>query len=40
MKQKNCFLFTIAPEASLLARKYGLGLEIAEFCTAYRMETP
>lgn len=38
MKEKNCFLSTIAPDASLLARKYGLGLEIAEFCTAYRMD--
>lgn len=38
MKRKNCFLSTIAPDASQLARQYGLGLEIAEFCTAYRMD--
>ena len=38
MKRKNCLLSTIAPDASQLARQYGLGLEIAEFCTAYRMD--
>ena len=29
---------TIAPDAPELARKYGLGLEIAEYCTAYNMD--
>jgi len=29
---------TIAPEAAEVAREYGLGLEIAHFCTPYNMD--
>lgn len=32
------FLSTIGADSVLAARKYGLGLEIAEFCTAANME--
>lgn len=31
-------LSTIDPEAGNLARTYGLGIEIAEFCTAYNLD--
>lgn len=39
MKKEKLFLSTIAPTAGVLARKYGFGLEIAEFCTASRLDT-
>ena len=32
------YLSTIDPNAHLTARKYGLGLEIAEYCTAWNMD--
>lgn len=32
------YLSTIDPNAAHLARTYGLGLEIAEFCTAWNMD--
>lgn len=32
------YLSTIDPNAGELAREHGLGLEIAEFCTAYNMD--
>lgn len=32
------YLSTIDPNAHLLARQYGLGLEIAEYCTAWNMD--
>lgn len=32
------FISTIADDASKLAEEYSLGLEIAEFCTAYNMD--
>ena len=38
MKKERIFLSTIDPEAQDLARAYGLGLEIAEFCTAWNMD--
>ena len=38
MKKERLFLSTIDPEAQDLARAYGLGLEIAEFCTAWNMD--
>lgn len=38
MNKKNIFLSTIAPDAAAMARKYGLGLEIAEYCTAWNMD--
>ena len=38
MKRSSCYLSTIDPKAEELARRYGLGLEIAEYCTAYYMD--
>ena len=38
MKKENIYLSAIAPEAASLAREYGLGLEIAEYCTAWNMD--
>ena len=38
MRKENIFLSTIAPDAAAVARQYGLGLEIAEFCTAWNMD--
>lgn len=38
MKSTHLFLSTIDPEAQSLARQYGLGLEIAEYCTAWNMD--
>lgn len=38
MKKERFFLSTIDPAAQDLARAYGLGLEIAEFCTAWNMD--
>ena len=35
---KKFYLSTIAPDAAPLAREHGLGLEIAEFCTAWNMD--
>lgn len=32
------YLSTIDPEAGNVARQYGLGIEIAEFCTAWNMD--
>lgn len=32
------YLSTIDPEAGNVARQYGLGVEIAEFCTAWNMD--
>ncbi len=32
------YLSTIAPDAAEVARQYGLGLEIAEYCTAWNMD--
>lgn len=32
------YLSTIDPEAGYVARQYGLGVEIAEFCTAWNMD--
>ena len=32
------FISTVAQDAPWLAREYGLGLEIAEFCTAFNMD--
>jgi sugar phosphate isomerase/epimerase len=33
------YVSTVASDCCLLAEKYGLGIEIAEFCTAYNMDT-
>lgn len=38
MKNTRWLLSTIAPDAAEAAREYGLGLEIAEYCTAYNMD--
>lgn len=32
------YLSTIAPDASEIAKQYNLGIEIAEFCTAWNMD--
>ena len=39
MKRQNWYLSTIDLQAEKLAREYGLGLEIAEFCTAVNLDT-
>ena len=38
MKKENIYLSTIASDAVKVAGEYGLGLEIAEFCTAWNMD--
>ena len=38
MKRENIYLSTIAPDAVSVAGQYGLGIEIAEFCTAWNMD--
>ncbi len=38
MKKENFYLSTIAPDAAAVAQEYGLGLEIAEYCTAWNMD--
>lgn len=38
LSKERLFLSTIDPTAGEIARKYGTGLEIAEFCTAYNMD--
>ena len=37
MKKDQLFLSTIAPDAAEEARRHGLGLEIAEYCTAWNI---
>ena len=38
MRRENIYLSTIADDASEIAGKYGLGIEIAEYCTAWNMD--
>lgn len=38
MANNPIFLSTIDPNAHILADRYGLGLEIAEYCTAWNMD--
>lgn len=38
MKKENIYLSTIAADAAQAAKEYGLGLEIAEYCTAWNMD--
>lgn len=38
MRKENLFVSTIASDASAVARQYGLGIEIAEYCTAWNMD--
>lgn len=38
MDKTKVYLSTIDPRSQLVAREYGLGLEIAEYCTAWNMD--
>ena len=38
MKTNQIYISTIAPDAASVAYQYGLGLEIAEYCTAWNMD--
>ena len=38
MDKKNIYLSTTASDASAVARQWGLGIEIAEYCTAWNMD--
>lgn len=38
MERKQLYLATIDDTAQILAKKYGLGLEIDEFCTAWNLD--
>ena len=38
MDKTRIYLSTTAPDAAGVARRFGLGLEIAEFCTAWNMD--
>ena len=38
MENHRFYLSTISADAADTARRYGLGLEIAEYCTAYYMD--
>mgnify|MGYP002513532731 CR=1 FL=1 len=38
MKKETIYLSTISTEAAQVAREYGFGLEIAEYCTAWNMD--
>lgn len=38
MRREQCYLSTMDANAHKLARRYGLGLEIAEYCTASNMD--
>ena len=38
MKKENIYLSTIAADDAIVAKEYGFGLEIAEFCTAWNMD--
>ena len=38
MNRDQIYLSTIAPDAAAVAREYGFGLEIAEYCTAWNMD--
>lgn len=38
MKKAYLYISTIDTNADVVARQYGLGLEIAEYCTAWNME--
>ena len=39
MRSTQIYISTIASDGAEAARKYGLGLEIAEYCTAWNMDT-
>ena len=38
MDKRKLYLSTIDPEAARIAQEYGIGLEIAEYCTAWNMD--
>ncbi len=38
MKTEQLYLSTIDPNAATVAKEYGLGLEISEYCTAWNMD--
>ena len=38
MRSEKTYVSTIDPNAGALALKFGLGVEIAEYCTAYNMD--
>lgn len=38
MRRAQLYLSTIAPDAAAVAGRFGLGLEIAEYCTAWNMD--
>lgn len=38
MKREDIYISTIASDGASVAREYGLGLEIAEYCTAWNMD--
>ena len=38
MKRENVYISTTASDAAPVAREYGVGIEIAEFCTAWNMD--
>ena len=38
MNREKSYLSTIDPNAQITAARYGLGLEIAEYCTAWNMD--
>ncbi len=38
MRKGDIYLSTIAPDAASIARQYGLGVELAQFCTAWNMD--
>lgn len=38
MKRQQFFLSTVDEQAHLLARQYGLGIELAEFCTPWNLD--
>lgn len=38
MQAEKLYISTIAPDSGETAKEYGLGLEIAEYCTAYNMD--
>ena len=38
MNREQLYLSTIAPDAPEMARQYGFGIELAQFCTAWNMD--
>lgn len=38
MKKEKLYLSTVDPEAHRIAKQHGLGLEFAEFCTAWNLD--